>query len=199
MTTERTPPLQVWQAAIPSIADCQNLRRAVRSLHSRSNSLKHFQQRYFPATGREMELWNIRQYRLPALTNNRRCIGLCKTPAVWVREDSDTLIVSWLQLSETGTPKEMLVSRRYFWLRKASRHKRVSGYLARKDSPVRTGCVRGYPCNFPYYLNHVAPNSGPNLETLDGATRDYPAFCPRPRPLKEAAYRPQAPASRFLC
>lgn len=42
---------------------------------SNSNSRRHFQQRYLPATGREIARWKYRQYRLPAPSTSWRRIG----------------------------------------------------------------------------------------------------------------------------
>jgi hypothetical protein len=86
--------------------------------HSSSNSLRHFQQRYFPATGRDIDLWKNWQYKLPAVANSRRYIGICTVPGVRVKTDSDTVMVFGSSGHNAGAPQgDKVVPQRCFWLR----------------------------------------------------------------------------------
>ena len=73
--------------------------------HSSSNSLRHFQRRYFPATGRDIDLWKNWQYKLPAVANSRRYIGICTVPGVRVKTDSDTVMVFGSSGHNAGAPQ----------------------------------------------------------------------------------------------
>jgi len=116
-----------------------SLVRALVIYHSSSNSLRHLQQRYFPATGREMLLWNRRQYRLPTLANKRRRTGVSTGARVRGNAVSEVLMLWLHRPGRQGTQGDRISALAIpLAFVQASRQRRVCASFQDENSPVRT-------------------------------------------------------------
>jgi len=139
-----------------------------------------------------MDLWNQRQYRLPAMANMRTYAGLSTSPVAWGNADSDRFMV----FNSIGQAMGAPICRPSF----RQPTMRVSGHLPLENSPVGTLISTqeflGEPgtnvldSHITGYISSL---------TRGAASRNYPTSYQHPLPPKEGGHRRSSPATLSPC